>query len=466
MRKLQPIKGSVFVGLSDELKKILIENGAVPVNDIFFPYWECRSKIMFFYGGFGSGKSVFLVDRLIYKCLFNPYFRCFFGRKIKDTVRDSIYATICDRIEELGLQHYFKYSRADNSSMVIRCTYNGNSFHPFGADKVDSLKSIKDPTDIFCDEMDQFTERDLGVLLSRLRTEKAETQLSGAFNTVTVTDSHWIKMNFFADESTARYKEYARYSITKVFCNYSDNYFINQKEYEDTLWIAAAFDETRFRAIAAGEWGSDQKGNRFIYSFREKQKLDKNPGYCHVVEGMVPDYKLPLIVSFDFNVEPITATIWQHARDLSWISGLQEYRLLNSDIFELCTRIRTDHPEAFFTITGDASGRSRTAITRGNKNYYYFIKQELKVRDPQIILPGKNPFHANTRVLANVIFAKHPAIVLNKSMHFTIMDINNVMLDDDGGMEKGKDKYKGHLMDTMLYYFWNFHLSFMDKFKR
>lgn len=454
-----PAKASTFLTLDKDVRDGLIASGAVPVNDIFLDLWGNQDKILLLYGGYGSGKSVFLVDMLLDKCMNDEYFRCFFGRRVYDAVRESIFATITDRIEERGLSNHFIYSKADNSSMVIKCRHNSNRFNPFGSDNAEKLKSIKDPSHILCEELDQFSLADFGVLFSRLRTEKAPTQFIGAFNSTTVKEGHWLKTTFFGEKQT-----FSDYTITKRFCNYPDNHFIDHKEYEQTLWIAAGFNEQKFNEIAKGAWGADEKDNTFIYSFRKNKDASKNPGYAHLIEGMLPDYDLPLIVSFDFNVEPITASVWQHANDLSWISGLQEYRLMNSDIFELCERISTDHPQAYFKITGDASGRSRTAITRGNKNYFQIIKTLLKVNSNQFVLPTKNPWHANTRVLSNLIFAKHPAILINKSMAHMIADIDNVEIDENGSIAKGKDKHKSHLLDTMLSYFWNFHRPFLKRF--
>lgn len=459
----EPAKASAFIQLDEEIKKGLIESGAVPVNDIFFDLWNDQSKILLLYGGFGSGKSVFIVDMLLNKCLNDEYFRCFFGRKTFEAVRSSVFQTIIDRIKERGLGSYFSFSEADNSSMIIKCRMNGNYFHPFGSDNADKLKSVKDPSHIFCEELDQFSLADFGVLISRLRTSKTKTQFIGAFNTTKVKEGHWIKATFF--DQSAALSQYSEYSITKRFCNYTDNYFIDQKEYEQTLWISAGFNEQKFREFAGGEWGADEKDNTFIYAMRKKEIPDRKPNYVHLVEGMEADYSLPLILSFDFNVEPIVCSAWQHALDLSWISGLQEYRLMNSDIFELCERIMSDHSNAFLKITGDASGRNRTAITRGNKNYFQIIKALLKVNSRQFVLPSKNPFHANTRVLANLLFAKHPALLLNKSMQYLIADIDNVEIDENGGIAKGKDKHKSHLLDTMLYYFWNFHRGFLNKYR-
>ena len=451
----RPVKASIFQKLQPQHQQLLVNEGAVPVNDVFFNYWNNRDKILIFYGGYGSGKSVFVIDVLIDRCMNDKYFRFLYGRKVFDTVRNSVFKTITDRIEERGLQKHFSYSMVENSSMIIRCKYNSNIFLPFGADKPDKLKSIKDPSGIFCEEIDQFTLEDFGILLSRLRTEKAQLQLFGAFNSTAVKENHWLKQTIFLKNSES----------TNVFCNYTDNYFIDQKEYEKTLWVSAAFNEQKFNEIAKGAWGADSKDNTFIYSFRSSERKDKKPGYSHKTSGLTVDYSLPVVLSFDFNVEPITCTLWQHSTDLSWISGIQEYRLLNSDIFELCERIKTDHPGAYFIVTGDASGKNRTAITRGNKNYFYFIKEILQLNSTQFILPGANPAHSNTRMLANVLFEKHPALLINETMQHLISDINNVLLNEDGGIEKGKDKYKGHLLDTMLYYFWNFHLSFLKQIK-
>jgi phage terminase large subunit len=457
VKGLKPVEASL-VADNPELSKLFVNSGGVLVNDVFLPLWDDVTKVLLLYGGYGSGKSVFIVDKLLNKCLTAPYFRCFYGRKIHDTVRISVFATLCDRIEELKLQHLFIYSKADNSSMVIRCRENGNSFNPFGADNADKLKSVKDPSHIFCEEFDQFSEKDFGVLVSRLRTEKVATQFIGAFNTTTVTDTHWIKQAFFGE------RKKFDYPIKALFCNYTDNYFINKKEYEQTLWIAAAFNETKFREISAGEWGSEQKDNLFIYSLREKERKDLRPGYCHVVEGMTVDYSLPVILSFDFNVDPITCLVIQHATNLSWVSVIQEYRLLNSDIFELTERIANDHPGAYFIVVGDASGKNRTAITRGNKNYYYFIKEQLKTNNFKLL--SKNPSVANQRALTNIVLTKHPAYLINKTCNFLIEDITNVVTDEEGAMDQKKDKHRSHLLACLLYYNYVFHYNFLKLLRK
>lgn len=459
-----PAKASIFNLLPEDGRAQLIESGAVPVNDVFFDLWNDKSKILLLYGGYGSGKSVFIIDKLINECLNDDYFRCFFGRKTFEAVRSSVYQTIVDRIKERCLQKYFSFSEADNSSMVIKCRVNENYFHPFGSDNADKLKSVKDPSHIFCEEMDQFSLADFGVLISRLRTAKTQTQFIGAFNTTKVKEGHWIKTTFFG--TVSQLSQYSKYTITKRFCNYTDNYFIDQKEYEQTLWISAGFNEQKFREFSGGEWGADEKDNTFIYAYRGKEITNRKPGYCHKVSGLEVNYELPVYISFDFNVSPCTAIICQHAPNREWISVIDEIRLTNSNIYEVCDRIKTMWPNAFIYVTGDSSGRNRSAMTRGSKNFYKIIRAELQLPLTRFKIPGANPSVKNSRVLTNAILAKHPALLIDERCKFLIEDIQNVTVDEDGDIEKSKDAYRSHLLDCLRYYFNTFFPDFIEWIKR
>jgi PBSX family phage terminase large subunit len=213
--------------LTDELREALLLSGVIPVNDVFMPAWDLDDSIVLLYGSYGSGKSIFIIDKLIRKAVENPYFRCYFGRKVFDTVRGSVFKTITDRLKETRKDHLFHFSDAPNGSMQIRCKENGNEFIPFGANDAKSLKSIKDPTDVFCEEFDQFSFDDFGLIYSRLRTEKAKTQFFAAFNTEKIYQSHFIRKVFFDGEYSNQ--------AYKLKANYYHNHFINQKDYYEKL---------------------------------------------------------------------------------------------------------------------------------------------------------------------------------------------------------------------------------------
>lgn len=201
-----------------------------------------------------------------------------------------------------------------------------------------------------------------------------------------------------------------------------------------------------------GSWDFEKASNVFAFAFNEVQ---------HHKDVKYND-DLPLWLSFDFNVEPITCLASQHEK-LEYIHILKEFRLLNSDIDELCLAVITAFPNAHFMVTGDANGGARNALKK-NTNYYKAIKSNLSISPLQLKVPRGNPSIKNTRVLTNSLFNKHPEIWINKNAcPNLVIDLNQVTVGDNGEIDKDKDKRKTHLLDCLRYYFWTFHRDFLDK---
>lgn len=211
-------------------------------------------------------------------------------------------------------------------------------------------------------------------------------------------------------------------------------------------------DEKSYSQFVEGSWEFGIPDNLFIYAFDEKK---------HVDDSIAVNNTIPVYLSFDFNVEPITCLVCQHDLLEPYVHILDEFRLMNSDIYELCSRIKTKYGDNLLIVTGDASGRNRTAITRGNKNYYNIIGQELMLSAKHIQLPPVNPSIDNTRVLCNALFAKHRRLKIHPRCKFLIDDIESVTCDDEGGIDKKQDAHKTHLLDGMRYYFWTYLRSFV-----
>lgn len=425
MRQPTPVKASGFVNLPKELQQISLDNGIYPVIDVFWNVRDDNSKILLLYGGYGSGKSLFEVDKLIDECLTGNYFRCFYGRKVFDTNRISTYLTFTDRIEERKLGHLFTYSKAENSSMVIRCN-NGGTFNPFGADKVDKLKSVKDPSHILCEELDQFTLTDFGVLMSRLRTPKVKSKFIGLFNTTTVRKDHWIKTVFFSDKGLSEIDgmDFSDYSITKLFCNYDTNPFINKREYEQQLWLAAGFNKQKFEEFTKGLWGADQTDSPFCYTFVPAKNIKPT--------NINPQLEVKL--SFDFNVDPITCLVAQDTGNT--IRGIEQIKLENSNIYLLCDYIKVKYGRYLLIVTGDATGRARSALVKDNLNYFKIIKAQLNLGDRQMRQPVSNPTLEENRVLVNAAFYWLDIQLDPVLCEGLIFDIEHVMVNPDGSIEK------------------------------
>ena len=191
--------------------------------------------------------------------------------------------------------------------------------------------------------------------------------------------------------------------------------------------------------------------NKFIYKF-ERNK--------HIVAGLQPLPFLPIILSFDFNVEPITCMVGQ-CDGLNKVRILDEYRLMNSDIEELCARIFSDYSDRMLLVTGDASGMNRTALKR-DLNYYKVIQSKLKLGIHQFKIPSANPRIKNTRVLCNSLLSKHTDYLFSDRVPYLVADIESCEVDAHGDIDKSKDKHKTHLLDAWRYFNWTFLHKFLD----
>lgn len=212
--------------------------------------------------------------------------------------------------------------------------------------------------------------------------------------------------------------------------------------------------------LIKGIWKFETDAKLFAYAFNHKKTVVD----VQTEEGrklMTPKKGLPIKIIFDFNVDPICALAAQND-GLNWVKVIKEYRLRNSDIFELCERILTDWQDYYIVATGDASGRARSALTKGNRSYVKTIQTLLKLSPRQIQFPLKNPSVKNTRVLLNSLLFKHPAFWISSECLFTIQDLEQVKVDDKGDIDKKKDAHKTHLLDNLRYLCWNYLKKFVQ----
>lgn len=194
----------------------------------------------------------------------------------------------------------------------------------------------------------------------------------------------------------------------------------------------------------------------FMYCFAER----------HVIDGLFYRPEFPLYLSFDFNVNPMTCLIGQHGHDADgeFIEFIDEIRLPNSDIYEVCDRIMMKYSGAHFLVTGDRTGLNRTGLLK-NANYYVAIQKSLGIKEQQITLPT-NPHYNESIVLCNSILAKHPRIFFDKTnCKETIYDMRYVEWDGVKPIkhDRTKREQQADLFDNVRYYFNTFHRGFVKK---
>ena len=241
------------------------------------------------------------------------------------------------------------------------------------------------------------------------------------------------------------YKPYTEDKLLPPYC-YVPAY-ISDNPYLPEQYVSGLkhLDSITYRRFVEGDWSAFAVNNPFAYAFDATKHL-----------GPVAfDEKKQLNLSFDFNIDPITCIAGQ---DLNII---QEFRIKNSDIYELCDRIKAMFPNALFVVTGDATGHNRSALAKGNINYYLAIRQRLNLSQGQMKQPSINPAVSDSRVILNSILQNGNLLINPETCPYLIQDLQSVEVDDKGDIDKAKDKYKSHLLDCLRYYLCTFHGRFI-----
>jgi len=221
-------------------------------NDIFLPHLNNLARTQIFYGGSGSGKSVFLAQRTIHDVMKGGrnYLVC---RQVGGTLRGSVFTEINRVISDWGVKHLFTVNKTD---MLITCS-NGYQIIFVGLDDIEKLKSIVPAkgsiTDIWIEEATE-TERNTVIgLYKRQRggDPSIPKRLTLSFNPIM--QNHWIYVEFFskiawADDQT----EYSndRISILKTW--YIHNRFLTPDDIAD---LENEKDTYFYAVYTLGNWG-------------------------------------------------------------------------------------------------------------------------------------------------------------------------------------------------------------------
>lgn len=212
-------------------------------------------------------------------------------------------------------------------------------------------------------------------------------------------------------------------------------------------------DPATYARFIEGLWETDVKG-RFMYGFDERKH----------VEAVEYNHQWPLFVSFDFNVDPATAILFQTDQE-SWFHIIDEVRLENADTPTVCDAIkmRYGHLQPDIYVTGDASGIARMSGLRNHLSQYNVIAQELQLSDDRFVLSASNPVISDSRMFCNSIWTRFPKVRLHPRCKWTKHDLNfvEIMRDTQGEIKMkktGKLKHAplgaasmGHLLDCTRY---------------
>lgn len=215
------------------------------INPVYRPLWDDeRHRYIVLYGGAGSGKSVFAVQRYVARLLSRPTCNLLVVRKIADTHRDSTFALFQQVISSWGLGDLFDVK---SSVLRITCKPTGNEIIFKGLDNREKIKSITFPrgvlTDIWIEEATELDPNDFRQLDVRMRGGQVHKQIVLSFNPVHA--MHWLKKRFF-DRPDDR--------AVVLHTTYQDNRFLDE-DYVRTLEGFRETDPYYYAVYCLGQWG-------------------------------------------------------------------------------------------------------------------------------------------------------------------------------------------------------------------
>ena len=213
-------------------------------NKSFLYLLDNIKRYLVLYGGAGSGKSFFVVQRYIYKLLKSKKFNLLVVRATGKSNRDSTFALFKQVISKWKLSKHFKINESD---LRIKCLLNGNEIIFSGLDDVEKLKSITfskgELTDVWIEEASEIQEADFNQLDVRLRGKGTKKQIVISFNPIDI--NHWLKKRFFDRQDD---------NVEICHSTYKDNDFLDD-DYKKLLESYKDTDPYYYDVYCLGKWG-------------------------------------------------------------------------------------------------------------------------------------------------------------------------------------------------------------------
>lgn len=238
-------------------KEIVIKDYVNMILPVYRPYFkDYTTRVNVFYGGAGSGKSKFVVQKMLYKLL-NDKRKCLVVRKVGATIRESIFAEFKTLIADLGIYNQCRINKTD---MTIELP-NKSQFIFKGLDDSEKVKSIQGIDDIIIEEATELVENDFVQLNLRLRSKKENQQIHIMFNPVSKVN--WVYKLFFE-------KKYKGALIVKT--TYKDNTFL-PKDYIESIENLKETNFPMWEIYANGKFASLDKR---VFTNWQKMDFDIN----------------------------------------------------------------------------------------------------------------------------------------------------------------------------------------------
>ena len=395
------------------------------------------------YGGaMGGGKSFVSIALLIFLCKAYP-------RSKWVIIRDSVPTLKRTAIETFKKIVPVNFLKNFNQQDLIATFHNGSRIifmaEDWASDKdFDRFKGLE-VNGFLLEQIEELHEGILDVCLIRAGRWKINPMPKPIILATVNPTQNWVKKKI--------YEAFINGELPEDWFYLSATLMDNPELADDANYMnnIKNLDDITHRRHILGDWSAFAVNNPFAHAFDEKRHVSTEAKY---------DPMKQLYLSFDFNKDPITAIAAQFVGND--VTVIKEFSLKNSDIYELCDQIISAFPNVPYLVTGDATGRNRTALTKGNLNYYTVIKSKLRLTDMQLRVGSINPSVADTRVLLNGML-QNTNFVISSSCPLLIRDLKYVEVDENGDIKKDRSNVnkEADQLDCLRYLLFTFHRNFI-----
>lgn len=228
----------------------------------FYPYlFDYSHRWNIFMGGAGSGKSHFVIQKLIIKACQSKRKVCM-CRRYGTTINNSIWDLTKQMLRQLKLLEQCSVNKSERSITLP----NGSMIIMLGLDDEEKLLSINGVTDFFIEEIFEVPQEIVDQIDLRLRAKAPYLQIYGCFNPIS--PHHWLHGFCEGDKQPA--------DLFYDRSNYKDNPFLPQS-YVDSLESLKTRNPNKYRIFAEGNWGTDLDGLVFKHiNFINSHDIDVN----------------------------------------------------------------------------------------------------------------------------------------------------------------------------------------------
>lgn len=217
-------------------------------KDLFLPKYyplltDYSHRWEAYVGSSGSGKSYFIAQKIIYRCL-SERIKVLVCRKYASTLRDSCFSLFKEILKAWKIDQYCKITEG-----IIGITFpNGSQILFKGLDEETKLLSLNDISCVFIEEVFEVSQDIVEQIDLRMRGSADNQQIFMAWNPIS--KQHWLYK--WCEETPPK-------SFLYTHSTYLDNPRLPD-EYIEALEELRERNPQKFRIFGLGEWGVPSEG--------------------------------------------------------------------------------------------------------------------------------------------------------------------------------------------------------------